>query len=327
MIRYILQRLLLMVPVMLGLIIIIFTLMYVTPGDPAYSMLGDNATPAQVLSIHKELKLDDPYIVRLSRYVVGVLHGDFGISYRSKQPVMTEILHRFPYTLKLALFSTLLAIIIGVFAGVVSAVKQYSALDKILTSFSLIGVSAPSFWLAMILVLIFALQLHLLPPTGSYGFQYWILPVFTLGLQASASIMRMTRTSMLEVVRQDYIRTSRAKGQNELVTIIRHAFRNALIPVVTVIGLQISHFLAGAVLIETVFAIPGLGKYIVDSVGYKDYPVVQGGVLWIGFNCIIINLITDILYFFIDPRIKSMYAIKKRSNKVKSGPAAWQEGN
>jgi len=312
---------------MLGLIIIIFTLMYVTPGDPAYSMLGDNATPAQVLSIHKELKLDDPYIVRLSRYVVGVLHGDFGISYRSKQPVMTEILHRFPYTLKLALFSTLLAIIIGVIAGVVSAVKQYSALDKILTSFSLIGVSAPSFWLAMILVLIFALQLHLLPPTGSYGFKYWILPVFTLGLQASASIMRMTRTSMLEVVRQDYIRTSRAKGQNELVTIIRHAFRNALIPVVTVIGLQISHFLAGAVLIETVFAIPGLGKYIVDSVGYKDYPVVQGGVLWIGFNCIIINLVTDILYFLIDPRIKSMYAIKKRSNKVKSGPAALQEGN
>ena len=316
-----------MIPVLLGLIIIIFTLMYITPGDPAYSILGDNATPAQVLSIHKELKLDDPYIVRLSRYITGVLHGDFGMSYRSKQPVMNEILHRFPYTLKLALLSTMLAIIIGVIAGVVSAVRQYSALDKILTSFSLIGVSAPSFWLAMLLVLVFALRLRLLPPTGSYGLKYWILPVFTLGLQASASIMRMTRTSMLEVVRQDYIRTSRAKGQNELVTILWHAFRNALIPVVTVIGLQISHFLAGAVLVETVFAIPGLGKYIVDSVGYKDYPVVQGGVLWIGFNCIIINLIVDILYFFIDPRIKSMYATKKKSGKVKPRPAALQEGN
>jgi len=179
----------------------------------------------------------------------------------------------------------------------------------------------------MMLVLLFAVKLHWLPPNGSYGPQYWILPVFTLGLQASASIMRMTRTSMLEVVRQDYIRTSRAKGQDEFVTLMRHAFRNALIPIVTVIGMQFTHFLAGAVLVESVFAMPGLGKYIIDSVSFKDYPIVQGGVLWIGFNCIVINLLVDILYFFIDPRIKAMYMVKKRSKKLKPMPAAVQEGN
>lgn len=315
MLRYIFRRTLYIIPVLLGIVIIIFTLMYVTPGDPALSILGENATPEQIEAIHQELGLDDPYLVRLGRYFINLLKGDMGNSYKSGRPVIHEILARYPNTLKLALLSTVFGVVIGVVAGVISAVKQYSLLDKSCTMFSLFGVSAPSFWIATILVLIFAVKLKWLPATGSYGPEYWILPVFTLGLQASASIMRMTRSSMLEVIRQDYIRTARAKGQKEFITITRHALRNALVPIVTVIGIRITGFLAGAVLVETVFAIPGLGKFIVDSVNFKDFPVVQGGVLWIGLNCVIINLLVDIVYCFIDPRIKAMYSAKKAKRK------------
>lgn len=310
--RYILKRLLMMIPVLVGIVTIVFTLMYVTPGDPALSILGENATPEQVALIHEELGFDDPYIIRLGRYLWNALHGDFGFSYRTGNPVIMEIIARYPNTLKLALLSTALGIVIGISAGIVSAVRQYSILDRLLTTFSLFGVSAPSFWIAMLLVLIFSVNLKWFPATGSYGASYWILPVFTLGLQASASIMRMTRSSMLEVIRQDYVRTSRAKGQSYFKTIMRHAFKNAQMPIVTTIGIRVSGFLAGAVLVETVFAIPGLGKYIVDSVGFKDYPVVQGGVLWIGLNCVVINLIVDILYCYIDPRVKSQFSNKKK---------------
>jgi len=317
--KFIFRRILLMLPVVFGIIVIIFTLMYLTPGDPALSILGENATPEQIQAIHDELGLDDPYLVRLGRYFFGVLQGDFGISYKSGRPVMDEILQRYPYTLKLTFASVLLGVIIGVTAGIISAIRQYSILDNFFTTFSLFGVSAPSFWIAMVLVLIFSVRLKLLPATGSYEFKHWILPVFTLGLQASASIMRMTRSSMLEVIRQDYIRTSKAKGQSEFITVMKHAFKNALVPIITVIGIRICGFLAGAVLVETVFAIPGLGKFIIDSVNFKDYPIVQGGVLWIGLNCIVINLIVDIIYCFVDPRIKSLYALKKtKKQKVTS---------
>ena len=296
MLKYIGKRILMMLPILFGITIIVFTLMYITPGDPAYAILGENATPDQVQEIHEEYGLDDPYLVRLGRYFVG---------------------DRYPNTLKLAVLSTLLGMVIGVAAGIVAAVKQYSAFDRIGTLVSLFGVSAPSFWIAMVLVLLFSVKLRILPATGTYGAKYWILPVFTLGLQASASIMRMTRSSMLEVIRQDYIRTSRAKGQSEWLTIMRHALGNAQVPIVTVIGIRICGFLAGAVLVETVFAIPGLGKYIIDSVNFKDYPVVQGGVLWIGLNCIMINLLVDIVYCFIDPRIRSMYSGKRKAIRTK----------
>ena len=325
MIRYIVHRTLLMIPVTVGLVVIIFTLMYYMPGHPAHSILGENATPEQVARINEELGLDDPYLVRLGRYLWGLLKFDLGNSYRSGRPAMDEILARYPNTVLLAFLSTGLGLIIGVTAGIVSAVRQYSLLDKLLTMFSLIGVSAPSFWIAMLLVLVFSLKWRILPATGSYSFAHWILPVFTLGLQASAAVMRMTRSSMLEVVRQDYIRTSRAKGQSEFITIAHHALRNALIPVVTVVGIQICNFLAGAVLVETVFSIPGLGKFIVDSVNLRDYPVVQGGVLWIGLNCIVITLIVDILYCFIDPRIKAMYSPQKRKKKTEPRGSAAPE--
>lgn len=318
MFRYIAHRVLLFVPVLLGVVVIIFTLMYVTPGDPALSILGENATPEQIAAIHKKLGLNDSYLVQLTRYFFNLLQGDLGTSYRSGRPVLEEILSRYPNTVILAFSSVALGILIGVTVGIISAVKQYSFLDKFFTVFSLLGVSAPSFWIAMVLVVIFSVQLRLLPATGSTEFRHWVLPVFTLGLQASASIMRMTRSSMLEVIRQDYIRTSRAKGQTELLTIMRHAFRNALVPIITVIGIQICGFLAGAVLVETVFAIPGVGKFIVDSVTFKDYPVVQGAVFWIGLNCVLINLFVDIIYCFVDPRIKGQYS----RPKAKKTPAA-----
>lgn len=308
MFRYIVHRILFFVPVLLGVVIIIFTLMYVTPGDPAVSILGENATPEQVANLHKKLGLNDPYIIRLGRFFLNLIQGDFGVSYRSGRPVLEEILARYPNTVILAFSSVALGIIIGVTAGIISAVKQYSFLDKFFTVFSLLGVSAPSFWIAMVLMVIFSVKLRWLPVTGIATFKHWILPVFTLGLQASASIMRMTRSSMLEVIRQDYIRTSHAKGQTEIITIMRHAFRNALVPIITVIGIQICGFLAGAVLVETVFGIPGVGKFIVDSLNFKDYPVVQGAVFWIGLNCVLINLCVDIIYCFVDPRIKVQYS-------------------
>ncbi len=317
MIRYILKRILQVIPVLIGITVIVFTLMYFNPSDPALAILGENATPEQVEEIRQELGLDDPYIVQLGRYILNAAKGDFGPSYRTGNPVLKEVLTRYPYTLLLSVLSTFLGVIIGVVAGIVSSVKQYSIVDNIFSAFSLLGISAPSFWIAMILVLIFSVKLGILPPTGTYGFVYWILPVFTLGLQASASIMRMTRSSMLEVIRQDYITTSMAKGQTRFLTIMRHGFRNALVPIITTIGARIAAFLGGAVLVETVFAIPGLGRYIVDSVGFQDHPVVQGGVLWIAINVAIINLIIDLIYAFVDPRIKSQYSSSKPSGGKK----------
>lgn len=315
MIRYILKRILQVIPVLLGITVIVFTLMYFTPGDPALAILGENATPEQVAEIRLDLGLDDPYIVQLGRYIINAVQGDFGTSYRTGNPVLQEVLARYPYTLLLSVLSTFLGVLIGVIAGIVSAVKQYSIIDNVFSAFSLLGISAPSFWIAMILVLVFSVNLGILPATGTYGIVYWILPVFTLGLQASASIMRMTRSSMLEVIRQDYITTSMAKGQSRFLTIMRHGFKNALVPIITIIGARIAAFLGGAVLVETVFAIPGLGRYIVDSVGFQDYPVVQGGVLWIAINVAIINLIIDLIYAFVDPRIKSQYSSAKPSGK------------
>lgn len=320
--KYISKRILLMIPVLLGITVIVFTLMYFTPGDPTLSILGENVTPEAQAALREQMGLNDPYIVRLGRYIFGLLHGDFGMSYKSKRPVITEILSRYPTTLKLTFGSIVIGTIVGVIFGIISAVRQYSLLDKIATFISLFGVSAPSFWIAMVLVLIFSVKLQLVPATGSYTAASWILPMTTLGLQCGAFIMRMTRSSMLEVIRMDYIRTAKSKGQTELNIILNHAFRNALVPIITTIGIQICGFLAGSVLVESVFALPGLGKYVVDSVSFKDYPAVQGVVLFIAINCVLINLLTDICYCFVDPRIKAQYGMNKRkknNNQEKEG--------
>lgn len=313
--RYILKRLLSMLAVMMITVVIIFTLVHMIPGSPAIAILGENATEEAILAIEEEFGLNDPFLVQLGNYVLDLLHGDFGTSYRTKGPVLDGLLARYPTTLKITFGSVLIGLLFGVTAGIYSAVRQYSVLDRVLTSISLVGSSTPSFWIGMLLVLIFSVKLDLLPPSGSYGPEYWILPLITMGIQTSTSIMRMTRSCMLEVIRQDYIRTARAKGQGEFVIIMKHAFRNALLPILTVTGSKICYFLGGAVLIETVFALPGLGKYILDSVSNKDYPVVQGGVLLICLSCVLITFIVDMLYMLVDPRIKATYGFGKKKTK------------
>lgn len=319
--RYILKRILSMIPVLLGVTIIVFTLMYISPGSPAAIMLGTEATPEGIAKMEEEMGLNDPYLVRLGRYIAGVVtRFDLGDSYRTKSPVRDEVFKRLGVTLKLAMISMVIGTILGMILGIISAVKQYSWMDRISTIFALLGISMPSFFLALMLILIFSLGLGWFPVSGSYSFKYWVLPTATLGLQAAGIVMRMTRSSMLESIRKDYIRTARAKGQNEWNVIIKHALRNALIPVITVVGNQLSILIGGAVLVESVFSLPGLGKYLIDGINNLDYPVVQGSVLVIGFMSVFIMLIVDIIYSFVDPRLKSMYQTTK-----KKAPAAVKE--
>ena len=307
-----------MIPVLLGVIIIVFSIMYITPGDPARMILGEAAPASAVAELRESLGLNGSYFSQLFTYVKKlVFEFDLGYSYATKKPVINEILESFPTTLLFATLSVTISVVVGVTMGIISATKQYSIFDKIATSIALLGVSMPTFWAGLMAVIIFAVHLRWLPASGSYGWEYWILPSLTLGLSSSATIMRMTRSSMLEVIRQDYIRTARAKGQKESVVIMFHALKNAMIPVVTVIGMRFGALLGGSVLIESVFAIPGLGKFIIDSINMRDNPVVQGGVLLLALSFSICNLLVDILYGFIDPRIKSQYSVlKKRGRKT-----------
>lgn len=321
MIKYILRRLASMVVVLLVTIIVISTLMYFVPGDPALIMLGQSATKEAVEELHQKYHMDDPYLLKVGKYIGNLLHGDMGISFKSKTPVWDELMARFPVTLRITIGSTVIGLIIGVVTGIISAVKQYSILDRILTAISLFGASAPSFWIAMMLVLLFSVRLGWLPATGSYTWKHWILPLFTLGLQCSAGIMRMTRSSMLEVIRQDYVRTARAKGQSEPKVIVNHALRNALIPILTTTGIKMCGYIGGSVLVETVFALPGIGKYILDSVSYQDYNVVQGGTVLICICCVIITFVVDMMYALVDPRIKSTYGSSRKAKKVKAKAA------
>ena len=318
MIRYILKRLLMMIPVLLGVMIVVFTIMHITPGDPARMILGEGASAEAVEELREELGLNDPYLVQLARYIKQVVFDlDLGDSYSSKNPVMDELLARFPTTLTLAVLSVLISVIIGVPLGILSAAKPYSILDNVATAIALFGVSMPTFWAGLMAVIIFSVTLGLLPASGSYGPEYWVLPSAVLGFHSAARIMRMTRSSMLEVIRQDYIRTARAKGQKEWVVITVHALKNAMIPVLTVIGMQFGTLLGGSVLIESVFALPGLGNYIIDSIKTRDNPVVQGGVLMLALAFSFVNLFVDILYGYIDPRIKSQYKLPKRRSAAK----------
>ena len=319
--RYILKRILYMIPVLLGVTIIVFTLMYISPGSPAAVMLGTEATPEGIAQLEEEMGLNDPYLVRLGRYILGVVTKfDLGDSYRTKSPVRDEVFKRLGVTLKLAVISMLIGTVLGMILGIISAVKQYSWMDRLSTIFALLGISMPSFFLALMLILIFSLGLGWFPVSGSYTIKHWILPTATLGLQAAGIVMRMTRSSMLESIRKDYIRTARAKGQNEWNVVMKHALRNALIPVITVVGNQLSVLIGGAVLVESVFSLPGLGKYLIDGINNLDYPVVQGSVLVIGFMSVFIMLIVDIIYSFVDPRLKSIYQTAKKKT-----PAAVKE--
>lgn len=319
MLRYIAKRIFLMIPVLLGISFIIFLLMYFTPGDPAQMILGDLATEEQVEALREEMGLNDGFFERYFNYMLGLLHGDLGTSYTSKLPVWNEISARLPVTARVAFFVIIFAVIIGVPTGIVSAVRQYSIIDSITRVLALLGITMPSFWLALLLVLMFAVKLPWFPASGLYGAKYYVLPVISISAVSIATITRTARSSMLEVIRQDYIRTARAKGQKESVVLFKHALLNALIPILTIVGLQFASGLGGAVVNEQVFAIPGIGKLMVDAIKARNTPLVMGSVLVLSVVQSLVNLLVDILYAFVDPRIRSQYS---RSKKKKAQPAA-----
>lgn len=301
--QYIVRRLLLTVPVVIGVSIIVFAIIRLLPGDPARALAGVNATPEFIQQVREQYGLDDPLHVQYWNFVTSMVRGDLGTSTFSSRPVTTEIRERFPRTLLLASVSLVLATVIGVSAGIVSATRRNSLFDNASMFVALVGVAAPVFWLALMLQLLFSVQLRVLPATGMGGIQHLILPSITLGMASAALMARITRSSVLEVLRQDFITTARSKGVSERMVIYKHALKNALIPVVTVLGLQFGILLGGAVLTETVFAWPGVGRLLVDAILRRDYPVVQGTVMLLAFLFVIINLVVDIIYAFLDPRI------------------------
>jgi len=305
--KFILRRLGLLIPVIIGVIFVIFSLTYITEGCPATMMLGAQASAADILAYRIELGLEDPFFVQFGRYVLNTAKLDFGISFTSRRPVFREITARFPTTVQLAFMSVIIAIILGIPLGILSATKQYTIFDNGATVVGLLGVSIPNFWLGLMFILLFSVRLGWLPSSGFGTPMHWILPSLTIGISSTAIIMRMTRSSMLEVLRQDYIRTARAKGQTEGKIIFNHALKNALIPVITVVGLQFGTLLGGAILAETIYSIPGLGRFMVDAIGRRDFPIIQGGVLLIALSFSFVNLLVDILYSYVDPRIKSQY--------------------
>ncbi len=314
--KFILNRILMMLPVLLGVSLVVFSMMYFTPGDPARMILGETASETEVRELREEMGLNDPFLLQYGRYLKkAVFEGDLGTSYVTGRPVVTEIVARFPTTMLLAVLSVFISVLIGIPTGIVSATRQYSLFDNLAMILALVGVSMPNFWQGLVLIIVFSLHLGWLPASGFYGPAYWILPALTIGTSTAATITRMTRSSMLEVIRQDYIRTARAKGQTELVVILKHALKNALIPIITVIGLQLGRGLGGAILTESIFSIPGLGKLMVDSIKARNYPVVQGGVLFIAVMFSFINLLVDVLYAYADPRIKSQYKRGRKPRK------------
>lgn len=301
---YLIRRLLMLIPVLLGVTFLTFAIIQLTPGDPVALMLGNYATPENIVELRAQLGLDDPLAVQYARYVWNVAHGDLGKSIRGQTPVMDEILARFPSTLQLTLVGMFLAIVGGVSAGIVSATAKNKYLDGATMAVALIGISIPSFWLAIILIIIFGIQLGWVSVTGGEGIKDLILPSFCLALAPAAVLARLTRSSILEVVREDYVRTARAKGLREMVVTARHLLRNALIPVVTVMGLQFGGMLGGTVFIESVFARPGLGRFAVNAIAARDFPQIQGMVLFTATVYVLLNLGVDLLYGWLDPRIR-----------------------
>lgn len=315
---YIFKRILWIIPVLFGVAIICFTILYFAPGDPALLALGDSATPEALEAYREELGINGTYFERLGRYVLNLAKGDLGLSYRSRTPVINELMKRFAVTLHISSWSIVLGIVLGLVFGIVAALNLNTIWDSLATGAALFGVSMPMFWQGLMLILIFSVGLKWLPPSG-YGnsWKQLIMPVIALGVNSSATIMRTTRSCMLEVLRQDYITTAKAKGQSYRVVIIKHALRNAMIPIITVIGLQMSALLAGSVITEVIFSIGGVGKYLVDSISGRDYAAVLGSVILIAFVSAVMNLIIDIIYTFIDPRMKTMYEVTKSKKKRK----------
>ncbi len=302
--RLIGRRLLFLLPVLFGILVAVFITMRIIPGDPARLVAGPDAGPEELAAIRHQFGLDQPLHVQFERYLLDVLRGEFGQSLKTQRPVLDEIVPRLWNTALLAVLSTLFAAALGLLAGIVAAARRNSAFDHMTMAVAMLGVSTPSFYLGIVLIVVFAVMLRLFPAGGSGGLIHLILPAVTLGASTLGIVARMTRASMIDVLDEDYIRTARAKGVRERVIVARHALRNALLPVIAVVALQFGFVLAGSVLVETVFSFPGIGWLIVESISMRDFPVVQGSILLVTFVSVLVNLAADILYGYADPRIK-----------------------
>lgn len=298
------RRLINAVLVLAALSVLVFSILQFVPGDPAVTVAGMGASEADIAVIRQQLGLDQPVWVQFFTWISGILRGDWGVSIVSREAVLPILMQRFGMTMLLALAGILIAATVGILLGVNAALRANTAADIGLSVVALIGVSAPIFWIGLLLQLLFSIQLGALPATGSGSFWHLILPAIAIGGNSVGIIMRMTRSSLLEVLRQDYVRTARAKGLSRNTVVYKHALRNAFIPVLTVIGVQFAYLLGGAVLIETVFVWPGIGKLLADSVFRRDFPMVQGAILMIGFFFVLVNTLVDLAYSFVDPRIR-----------------------
>jgi peptide/nickel transport system permease protein len=304
MFAYILRRIVMLIPVLFGVSLVSFSLLHLVPGDPAEVLGGQEATKADVERIRAEFGLNQPLPVQYLRFVGNAAHGDFGISIQTRHNVRELLLQRLAFTLQLSLVSILVASALGLLAGIVSSTRQYSLFDTGSMLAALFGISMPIFWLGLLLILVFSVKLHWLPSGGTGELRHLLLPAIALGSASAAVIARMTRAAMLEVTRQDYIRTARATGYSERIVVFRHALKNAMIPVLTVFGLEFGTMLGGAVLTETVFSLPGIGRLLVEGIFARDYPVVQGAMMLVAGTFVLVNLLTDVAYAFVDPRIR-----------------------
>lgn len=302
--KYILKRILISIPVLIGVIFIIFIMLNVVPGDPITLMMGEHIKPDLIEQFRVRMGLDDPVIVRFFKYIINAIQGDLGMSYKLKRDVTDLIKDAFPNTVKLALFAAVIAWIVGIPAGIISAIKQNTIIDRLFISVSLFGVSMPVFWGALLLQYVFAYKLKVFPVSGYKTWMHLALPAIVLGWSSAGTIARLTRSSLLEIMQNDFIRTARAKGASESIVVVGHALKNALLPVVTMMAIQISSLLSGAVITESIFSIPGIGRLAVDAISNRDMPLLQGTVLFTTVLIIGGNLVADILYSVIDPRIR-----------------------
>jgi peptide/nickel transport system permease protein len=301
--RFIVRRLLLAIPTLFGVLVVAFLLLYVAPGDPVQSMVGERADPETIARLRAQLRLDDPLLSRFGHYAASAVRGDLGNSYITNRPITRDIRERFPKTLQLAGAAMLLATVLGITLGVLSARRPGGLIDRLSLGIAYLGISFPVYWVGLLLILLFAVTLRLLPPSGYGSPRFLALPALTLGMRSIAFLARMTRSAMLESLGADFVRTARAKGLSEWVVTVRHALRNAMIPVITVLGLDFGAYLTGSILTETVFSWPGIGRYVVNAIARRDLPAIQGTVLFLSAVFVIVNLITDLAYAKADPRV------------------------
>ena len=298
------RRLLLAVPTLLGVLIVVFLLLYVAPGDPVQAMVGERADAATIARLRAELRLDDPLPSQFVHYATGILRGDFGRSYITNRPIVQDIAERFPRTLLLATAAMLLATLTGITIGVLAAIRPNGWFDRMALAITYLGISFPVYWIGLLLIVLFAVTLRWLPASGYGRWEFLVLPALTLGSRSIAYLARVTRSAMFEVLGADFVRTARAKGLAEQVVIVRHALRNALIPIVTVIGLDFGAYLTGSILTETIFSWPGIGRYVVQAISRRDLPAVQGAVLFLSVVFVVVNFLTDLVYQRVDPRVR-----------------------